>query len=238
MRYLIIFILSIIHINAMAASYQNRDCSDLYDPLEPVNRKVFIFNGVFDYIVSKPLARGYQKLVPKPAKAKVENFVKNLYTPVTFVNNILQLNFPEAIKSFWKFTFNSTFGILGFNDLTTKRGLKVKKQSFGATLAHYGARPGIYIVVPFFGGTNLRDMLDLVFFDKALNPVIYQIPDNTYLAITGVTLLHKRAAMLPTTDQIEKNSADPYIAIRSMLHQKRENELEYPKERKCITITE
>ncbi len=227
-----------LYINSFAASYQNRDCSDLYDPLEPVNRKIFIFNGVLDRVLLRPLANGYQQLVPKPAKTKVANFIDNLYTPVTFINNILQLDFSAAIKSFWKFTFNSSFGILGFNDLTTKRGLKVKKQSFGATLAHYGARPGAYIVLPFYGSTNLRDMLDLIFFDKALNPVIYQISDNAYMAITGVTLLHKRAALLPTTDQIEKNSVDPYTVIRSMLHQKRENELNYPKERKCIIIAE
>lgn len=227
-----------LHINSFAADYQNRDCIDLYDPLEPINRKIFAFNGAVDYVILKPLARGYQKLVPKPAKTKIANFIDNLYTPATFVNNILQLDFPAAIKSFWKFTFNSTFGILGFNDLTTKRGLKVKKQSFGSTLAHYGARPGVYIVLPFYGGTNLRDMLDVLILDKALNPITYEISDTTHTVISGVGLLHKRAAILPITDQIEKSSADSYVAIRSMLHQKRENELDYPNSRKCIMIIE
>jgi phospholipid-binding lipoprotein MlaA len=223
---------------AYSTNYQNRDCNDIYDPLEKVNRKIFAVNGFLDYIILRPVAKGYDKAVPTGVKTKVGNFVDNLYTPVTFVNNILQLDFGAAMKSFWKFTFNSTFGILGFNDLTTRQGLKVTKQSFGNTLAHYGVRPGPYIVLPFYGSTNFRDMLDLLILDKALNPVNYQIPDKTYTYITIGSMVHKRSVILPFTDYVMKTSPDPYVTIRSALYQRRESELNYPEKYKCITEIE
>jgi phospholipid-binding lipoprotein MlaA len=234
MRHFFVSLVLLFPLISFSADYSNKDCDDIYDPLEKVNRKVFMVNGVLDHLLLRPVAKGYNNLMPGGARAKIGNFIDNLYTPVTFVNNILQLDFKEAMKSFWKFTFNSTFGILGFNDLTSKRGLNVKKQSFGSTLAYYGVRPGPYVVLPFYGSTNLRDMFDVLILDRALNPIVYNIHDDAYKTITVVSIIHKRGVILPFTDNVVKTSADPYVTIRSVLHQKREAELNYPESRKCI----
>jgi phospholipid-binding lipoprotein MlaA len=230
---LMFFVVSL-PILCVGTNYQNRNCEDIYDPLEPVNRKVFMVNSALDYVLLRPVAKGYREIVPKGAQMKVGNFLDNLYTPVTFVNNIFQLNFSGAMKSFWKFTFNSTFGFLGFNDLTTKRGLEVQRQRFGDTLAYYGARPGPYIVLPIYGSTNLRDMFDVVTLDKVLNPLTYKISNKSFSYFRVASIIHNRSEILPFTDNISKTSLDPYVTIRSVLHQRRESEVHYPESRKCI----
>jgi len=202
--------------------------------MEKVNRKVFTVNSYLDYALLRPIARGYSNLVPEKAKSKINNFFVNFYTPITFVNNILQLDFKAAMKTFWKFSFNTTFGILGFHDLTTPLGLDVKKETFSSTLAYYGARPGPYIVLPVYGGTNLRDMLDILTFDKSFNPVTYKISTTAYNIVSATGTVHNRAMILPFTDNIAMTSLDPYVTMRSILYQKRENELRYPEKYKCI----
>jgi phospholipid-binding lipoprotein MlaA len=224
--------------SSYADDYHNRDCQDLYDPLEPVNRKIFTINSALDYALLRPLARGYTNSVPAGGRAKIGNFVDNFTTPITFVNNILQLDFQGAAKSFWKFAINSTFGILGFNDLTTKRGLKVSKQTFGSTLAYYGARPGAYIVLPLYGSTNMRDMWDVLMMNKSTNPVTYQVSSKIYTGILIGDIIHTRSTALPFTDNIARTSTDPYATIRSVLHQKREGRLNYPERYKCIQYVE
>jgi phospholipid-binding lipoprotein MlaA len=142
------------------------------------------------------------------------------------------------MKSFWKFSINTTFGILGFHDLTTPRGLDVKKETFGSTLAYYGARPGPYLVLPIYGGTSFRDMLDLLTFDKYFNPVTYNISTTAYDIISAAAIIHNRSVILPFTDNIARTSLDPYVTIRSVMYQNRESQLRYPEKYKCIQKTD
>ena len=214
------------------------DCENPYDPGENVNRKIFLFNSAADYVLLRPIAKGYNNAMPKGGKTVVKNFFTNFYTPVTFINNILQLNFHEALKSFWKFSINSTIGILGIHDVASKTGLEVKKKNFGSTLAYYGVKPGPYIVLPLLGGTNFRDMLDVIILEKALNPAAIYTPKAAYISAAIAATIHNRAAILPITDNIAKNSLDPYATIRSMLHQKRQSEVIYPSYYKCKAVTE
>ena len=39
-----------------------------YDPWEPVNQKIFWFNLRLDEYVLRPVATGYSKVVPEPAR--------------------------------------------------------------------------------------------------------------------------------------------------------------------------
>ena len=49
------------------------------DPLEPMNRVFFNFNRVLDGVLLKPLAIGYDNLLPDHAKEGVSNFMDNLF---------------------------------------------------------------------------------------------------------------------------------------------------------------
>lgn len=67
----------------------------------------------------------------------------------------------KSLVSFDRFVINSTFGILGLFDVATKLGLERQNEDFGLTLAHYGVKPGPYLVLPVFGPSSLRDTTGL-----------------------------------------------------------------------------
>ena len=45
------------------------------DPLEPLNRALFVFNDKAYFWVMKPVAQGYAAIVPERARISVRNFV-------------------------------------------------------------------------------------------------------------------------------------------------------------------
>lgn len=211
----------------------NTACSDLEDPFESVNRKIFYFNSFLDHIILKPTAKAYGKFVSDSGKQKIGNFVDNIYEPLTTVNYTLQADIDNVLSSFWKFAINTTFGIAGTHNVAAKFGIDHKPQTFGSTLAHYGVSPGPYIVIPILGGTNTRDMWDSLAADDKLNPIKYQLSKNASITYSAVRLIHKRNEIMPFTDHISKNSTDPYAAIRSAMHQRRESVVHYPAGYKC-----
>ncbi|MCC2645998.1 MAG: mlaA [Rickettsiaceae bacterium] len=214
------------------ASYPSYDmdaeeCTDLYDPYEKFNRKVFAFNSFLDYVLLRPVSKSYQILVPDFAKERVGNFVDNIKTPVTIVNNALQFRLRDTVKSIWRFFINTTVGIGGTFDVATKLGIEKDPQTFGSTLARYGVKPGPYLVVPFFGTTNARDFSDILVLNK-IDPVRQNLNSYQNNGITAASMIHSRSQTIEITDAIARESADPYAAIRSLMHQKREHGLRYP----------
>jgi phospholipid-binding lipoprotein MlaA len=204
-----------------------QECMEIRDPYEGFNRKVFAFNSFLDYVLLKPVAKSYKILVPDFAKQRVGSFVENLTVPVSTVNNLLQARGRDTVKSIWRFFINTTVGIGGLFDVASKLGINSDPQTFGSTLARYGVKPGPYIVVPFFGSSNARDVSDIFVLSK-IDPVKYNM--NTYqkMGYTGLSMVHNRSEILEVTDAIARDSADPYAAIRSLVHQKRESSLRYP----------
>lgn len=208
-------------------------CSQIYDPYEKLNRKIFNFNLAVDNISLRPLAIGYKKITNDYTKARVNSFVSNIDTPLTAVNYGLQLNYDKTMKSIWRFLINTTFGVGGLFDVANKIGLPPERQTFGSTLAHYGVGPGPYLVLPFIGSTNARDMLDSLFTNYGLNPIMYYTHTDFELIVFAINKVNDRYAVLSLSDYVMKNSTDPYITTRSALHQAREASIEYPKNFKC-----
>ena len=60
-----------------------------HDPYEPVNRGIYRFNDAVDRATFKPLAKGYQRVVPRFMRSGVSNFFDNLVTPRSAINNFL-----------------------------------------------------------------------------------------------------------------------------------------------------
>lgn len=214
----------------------NDECSDIDDPFEGFNRKIFTFNAVLDHFILRPIAKGYTKALNDYTRDKISNFVDNVSVPLTTVNNVLQADADNALLSFWQFTINTTLGIGGFFDVAADFGLKTTPQTFGSTLARYGASPGPYLVLPFFGSSNVRDMFDPLMFDNKLNPVKHVLHREFATAITITKLVQKRSEALPFTDYVSKHSSDPYVTIRSTMHQYREKNLRYPASYRCKRI--
>ena len=93
------------------------------DPFEPFNRAMFTFNDKLDKALIKPVAQGYQAIMPEILNEGVTNFFNNLEDLFVIANNLLQLKFHLAAMDSSRFVFNSTFGLAGFFDVATGMGL-------------------------------------------------------------------------------------------------------------------
>lgn len=78
--------------------------------------------------------------------------------------------------------------------------------------------------------------MDPIFINYTLNPIVYYTSTNFELGAFVVSKVNDRYVILPFTDYVMKNSTDPYIAIRSALHQAREAAVQYPANFKCIKL--
>jgi phospholipid-binding lipoprotein MlaA len=220
----------------------NNRCQ-VYDPYESLNRKIFFVNGVLDTLILRSIAKGYGRFTSYYTKQRVGSFVDNISEPLSTVNYFLQGNSNGMFKTFWRFTINSTFGILGLFDVASKFGLTAEPQTFGNTLGYYGVGSGPYIVLPLIGGTTGRDVMDPLLLNSLLNPINtmlipanYQMHRDFKNVVTGVRVVHKREMTILFTDRISKNSPDPYVAIRDAIIQQREAKMDYPAGFKCPIV--
>lgn len=189
------------------------------DPFEPMNRAVFNFNDGVDRYVAVPVARGYQKVTPKPLRTAVSNFFSNLGDLTNAANALLQLNITDATEDIVRFAFNSTFGLGGLLDWATPAGLPKHHQDFGLTLGHWGFPSGPYLVLPLFGPSTVRDSLGLVA-DVKFNPLNYMEPAlrNPLYVLQFVSV---RSDLLGATDLLQQAALDKYSFVRDAYTQQR-----------------
>ncbi|MDZ4202617.1 MAG: VacJ family lipoprotein [Gallionella sp.] len=129
------------------------------DPLESFNRGMYQFNDALDKAIAKPVAQGYSAVMPEPGKIMVGNFFSNLDDVIVTANSLLQFKFEQAASDGSRFLFNSTFGIFGLIEITTR--LEKHDEDFGQTLGYWGVGSGPYIVLPILGPSTLRDSAGL-----------------------------------------------------------------------------
>ena len=92
---------------------------EVYDPLEPLNRRIYYFNYYLDKYVLIPAVNTYEFIAPKFVQKGVSNFFSNLQEINTFINSILQFEGRKATITFVRFGINSTIGILGLFDVAS-----------------------------------------------------------------------------------------------------------------------
>lgn len=105
------------------------------DPWEPLNRRISNFNEGFDKVTFKPLAKGYQVIMPGFARKGIRNFSTNLRGPLNIINNFLQGKAGKGSAEFVKFLTDSTFGIGGLFGIASAGGLESNPETFGETFA-------------------------------------------------------------------------------------------------------
>ncbi len=189
------------------------------DPLEPMNRGIFQFNYVVDGVIIKPIAVGYDAVMPQRGQIMVSNFVSNIKEPVTFVNSVLQTDPQNSFCTLWRFMLNSTVGVGGLFDVAGEVGLKNRETGLGDTFAIYGADAGPYIIIPILGPSNVRDGLGRLG-DVFIDPVSYT--DNAvFYSVVGVKTIEARDRNMKVLDDIYNTSIDPYSTMRSAYNQYR-----------------
>lgn len=192
-----------------------------HDPYERVNRQIFAFNMALDHAVFRPIAKTYDFILPWPVKKGVHNIFENIGDITSAANEILQLDFPQAISDLARVVINTTIGIGGLFDIATLMGVEKDTEDFGMTLAHWGSRNTPYIVLPFFGPSTVRDAIGLPVGMVLLDPWTYGASTDVQLGAFGVYYTHRRASLL-IGDKVVDQAFDPYVFIRDAYLQRRE----------------
>jgi len=193
------------------------------DPWEGYNRKVHAFNNSLDRAVFRPVAKGYDVVMPDGPQRGVRNFFRNLNYPVTLINSLLQGKMERAFTSTGRFLMNSSIGVLGFFDVATRVGIHSYDEDFGQTLATWGWKDSRYLVMPLLGPFTVRDLLGRSFYGYA-HPVSYMIREHDQYIPLVVDLISLRAELLPLQPDIDA-AADPYVLVRDVYLQNREFEI-------------
>ena len=190
-----------------------------YDPLEPLNRGLYAVNDAFDRVTLKPIARGYKAVVPEFARRGVTNFSRNLFTPRSAVNNLLQGKPGRGFSEFGRFIINSTVGIGGLIDVATAQGIQEYEEDFGQTLAVWGIPEGPYLFIPILGPNTLLDAVSTPV-DILSDPLIYYDNSSVRDKIYGLRVIDLRMRLL-TADKLLEDSKDPYLTLRESYLQNR-----------------
>jgi phospholipid-binding lipoprotein MlaA len=197
------------------------------DPLEPFNSAMFTFNLKVDDYVLHPVASGYAKVVPTPARQAIDRALDNLHVLPRFANNLFQLRIPQAGTEVARFGINTTAGILGLFDPAGKYlGLKEHPDDFGLTLRYYGAPTGPYLMLPFLGPSTVGDTVGRVA-DGFMNPLPYFVPWYVSLpAESGEAIadaVSYRSLHLDQFEQADRYAVDLYGAVQDFYLQSRNN---------------
>ena len=212
-------------LNEFEDEFGNPSDEPVFDPLSGHNRRITMFNDKFFDWVVEPVSKGYNFIIPEGGRIGVNRFFKNLFFPIRFVNNVLQLIYNKAATETARFLINSTTGLLGFFDpAVTWFELDPAPEDFGQTLGFYGVGGGFHIVLPFLGPSNVRDFV-------GLGPDIYATPladiPETGVAFDAETYrrLNDASLRLDEYKSLRKDALDFYTFLRDAYERNRKAQI-------------
>jgi phospholipid-binding lipoprotein MlaA len=198
------------------------------DPLELLNRFTFAFNLMLDTLVFQPVAETYRFLLPVKVRDSVRNTVRNLRSPLIFINDVLQGEMERAETTLVRFVVNSTLGVLGLFDVAADMGYPYHNEDFGQTLGAHGVGEGFYLVLPVLGPSSPRDGIGMLV-DYYMDPISYAADaadiEDLALARTVADGIDTRARNIETINDLQRDSIDFYARVRSLYRQSRANEI-------------
>ncbi len=189
------------------------------DPFESYNRSIFKFNESLDKHILKPVAQGYNSILPEPIKIMLNNFFSNVDDIGVTVNDFLQFKIRQGASDGIRVLFNTTFGIGGLINVTSR--LDKHNEDFGQTLGYWGIGSGPYLMLPFFGPSSVRDGVGL-YGDGLTNVIIndHDVPTRNSLYLLGV--IHERAGLMEQ-EKVLDDVADRYAFIRDFYLARRQS---------------
>ncbi len=173
-----------------------------YDPWEPLNRRIRNFNQGFDKVTFKPLAKGYDAIMPGFIKTGIHNFSVNLLGPLFIINNLLQGKPGSGGKEFGRFLINSTLGIGGLIDVATRGGIEANREWWGETFAVWGIPDGPYVVIPILGPNTLSGAFALPL-NFASDPTFYMDDSTEKWALYGIRAIDARMQLFEFDELVE-----------------------------------
>ena len=192
------------------------------DPIEGFNRAMFAINEGVDQAVLRPVAVGYDTVMPGTLKKGVTNFFGNIADVFIGVNNLLQGKFANGVSDFGRVLVNSTVGLLGLIDVASDVGMEKHDEDFGQTFGRWGVDSGAYVVLPLLGPSTVRDSVGLVA-DMNANPVPHLDNVAARNSLMALNLIDKRAGFLAADKVVEAAALDKYSYMRDAHLQRRRN---------------
>lgn len=197
------------------------------DPLSGYNKMMTRFNVALYTYALRPIAKGYEFVMPEFARVGIKNFASYINMPIRFLGNVLQLKFKEAGTELKRFGVNTIFGFFGLIDAASKAQIPLHHADFGLVLAHWGVGGGFHFVLPVLGPSNLRDTLSI--------PVNWYASPITYAAtydssawinwlsvgITSFVMINEASLNTPTLDEIFYKTPNLYPFLRDAYEKRR-----------------
>ena len=194
---------------------------EISDPFEDLNRDIFIFNEKLDEKLLKPAAIAYRKVTPQFARSGVTNFFNNLEEIDTTINQVLQGEIKYAFNDAGRFVINTTIGLFGLIDIASKMGLEKHEEDFGQTLGVWGISSGPYIMLPFLGPSNPRDLMSRPI-SSFLSGTFAMEDNDVKFTLVGIDALETRERLLDAETLI---IGDKYMFVKDAYVQSREYEI-------------
>jgi len=229
----------------LAQAPSRRDEKDEYDveewdPFEPFNERMFAFNRKVDQYVLKPVAQGWDKVVPDELQRMIANGFDNLESLRRMVNSLLQMKWDGAVRELSRFMVNTTVGIGGLFDMGKAAGIEKSREDFGQTLGFYGVGPGPYLVLPFYPPSTVRDFIGRtvdgflnplryvfggpsLFFEGIMDPAGYVQHSWDRMIVDVVEVVNERSLNLELFQGFEETVIDMYSAVRHAYLERRRN---------------
>lgn len=196
------------------------------DPLEGANRNLYAFNAQLDRYILLPVVDAYTYITPEFLRTRVSRFFENVGEFRNFTNAALQANAEKTGITLGRFVVNTTVGLLGTFDVATGWGMERQREDFGQTLGVWGAAPGAYVILPFFGPSNVRDTLGTVVDIAAFSLVVpNDIEDETAYKIAAYGIQPLNARYVNTFRYFQSGSPFEYEFVRYGSQRLREIEI-------------
>ena len=193
-----------------------------YDPWERFNEKMFDVNRNLDKYVLKPVAKGYNFIVPDEIQIMISNGFDNISFVPRLVNSLLQGKVVGAGRELSRFVINSTAGVGGlFDPAKDVFGILKSREDFGQTLCVWGVSTGPYVIVPGLEPLTVRDGIGKAV-DTAFDPLSYFLPlfwDRLGMKVGDI--VNERSLNLDLFQGFEESVIDMYSAVRHAFLQRR-----------------
>ena len=193
-----------------------------YDPWERFNEKMFDVNRNLDKYVLKPVAKGYNFIVPDEIQIMISNGFDNISFVPRLVNSLLQGKVLGAGRELSRFVINSTAGVGGlFDPAKDVFGILKSREDFGQTLCVWGVSTGPYVIVPGLEPLTVRDGIGKAV-DTAFDPLSYFLPlfwDRLGMKVGDI--VNERSLNLDLFQGFEESVIDMYSAVRHAFLQRR-----------------
>ncbi|RPJ35525.1 MAG: alpha/beta fold hydrolase [Verrucomicrobiaceae bacterium] len=180
------------------------------DPLEPLNRGLWVANRGLLAGILQPAGRVWRTLVPTPARESIQNFNRNVRYPGRVANQMLQGRWQDAGDESLRFLANTTAGVGGLFDVASKWDMPKSNADFGQTFTRWGWRPGTYLMLPVFGPSDECHALGTAA-DRFADPLNYSEP---YSYISAGTSFNRLSESTDEVLRLIRSSADPYADTR------------------------